>query len=100
MGFRNAFMMHIHDHFTRASSVKATDLWGTKGSGDDMMLSLDAALGFRADDDDPPPRTADVPKGLGAPKIVAAAPTAKRARLATPLHMAKCTSAGPRLVSN
>ena len=86
--------------FIRASSVRAIDMWGKTDSANDIMMSLDAALGFRADDDDPPPRTADVPKGLGAPKIVAAAPAAKRARLATPLHMAKCTSAGPRLVSN
>lgn len=87
MGFRNG-MMHLHDPFTRASSVKANDLWGTTRSYDNDLLShLAVAFGFRAGDEDPGRKT-DVPKR--APKV-----WAKRALRAQPSHVSETSSDGP-----
>ena len=86
---------------TRASSLTATDFWGIPDSdvSGDLLVALDAALGFRADDE---PLAAPPRKAVVAPRKAVAAPprkavvaqTAKPPRVAS-FQVAEQPSGGP-----
>ena len=76
--------------FIRASSVRAIDMWGKTERDNDIMMSLDAALGFRADDDEPPRRKDPPPAEVGTK-----APAVKRDQ-----RFAERVSVGPSFVLN
>ena len=76
--------------FIRASSARAIDMWDKSDSDIDVVLYLDAALGFRASDDEPPRRKSPPPA-----EVVAKAPAVKRTQ-----RSAERDSAGPYLVLN